>query len=164
MFCTGIQLANIYCGSSVDHCTMHHRKELDRRVPTPSRHHSSKSRCDESSHGHSIQDIVSSRSHGSILPDLPQEEVSFPILWKGESSMWAQSSMELVCPRHAFPAPQTSQLTPAPPSPAAARELGDLVPTVTGPQHKKAAQGLGSGICWSGQGPGLTLDRSHRGD
>lgn len=80
-------------------------------------------------------------------PDLPQEKVSFPILWKGESCMWGQSSMELVCPRHAFPAPQTSQLTPAPPSPAAARELGDLVPTVTGPQHKKAAQGLGSGMC-----------------
>ena len=79
--------------------------------------------------------------------------------------MGAQSPMEPVCPRHAFSATPTFRFTPALPSPAAERQLGDLVPIVIEPWcNKQVVQDLGCEMDLERQGPGLALDINHRGD
>lgn len=140
MFCSRIQLANILMWAyHVALCTIHHSKELDRCVPTTSLHHRDKSWGDESSHRYSIQDIVSPRTHGSIppqVPPFPRRKCHFPHPASVGDSMWTQSSVEPVCPRHAFPALLNFQLIPALPFPAAVRQLGDPGPS----RHRATVQ------------------------
>lgn len=127
--------------------TRHHSKELERRVPTLSLHHRTKSRCDESSYRRSIRDAASSRSHGNTPLLSPRRMYLFPP--PGRVKVPCGSVSHGAClPQPCLPSSSELPAHSCPPSPAAVRQLGDLVPVVTGPQHsRKAVPSLESGIC-----------------
>lgn len=127
-------------------CTRHHSKELERCVSTLSLHHRTKSRCDESSYGRFIQDAVSFRSHGNTPLLSPRRMYLFPP--PGRVKVARGSVFHGAClPQPCLPSSSEFPAHSCPPSPAAVRQLGDLVPVITGPQHSRKAVRLESGIC-----------------